>query len=77
MTKTLQGFDDSRSHYVFPLGSIGEEELLNSNQKRMLTELILRNIEDSREQEQRLALLEDLTVREADKAIFEYMAANW
>ena len=78
MTKVIaHGFDGPRGHYVFPLGSIGEEELINNGQRRTLTELILRNIEDSNEQEQRLALLDDLTVREADKAIFEFMAANW
>ena len=76
MTKTLHGFDDFGKHYVFPVG-IGMEEPIRNTQRRELTELILRNIEDSNEQEQRLALLDDLSVREADKAIFEFMAANW
>ncbi len=74
---TVSSFGDSRSGYVFPVGSIGQEELISNQQRRTLSELISRNIEDEDEREGRLASLDDLTVREAESAIFEFLTASW
>ncbi|MCX6752433.1 MAG: hypothetical protein NTZ87_02940 [Candidatus Nomurabacteria bacterium] len=76
-TMIASGFDSRKSRAFLKNYTMEEEKMISREQRRTLTELIMRSIEDDSEREYRLAALDDLTAKEATAEIFEFEMATW
>jgi desulfoferrodoxin (superoxide reductase-like protein) len=73
----IASFDSPRKRYAFPTKYIGVEQMITAQQKHKLIDLIYANIHEEWDRELRLSQLEDLTEREAEKVIWEYLTAKY
>jgi 3-dehydroquinate dehydratase len=71
-TKARCGMFGPRRGYFFPEYDTRSEEMINSRQRRQLTDYIMSlHNDDEDEKEQKLAQIEEMTSAEADDYLFE------
>lgn len=71
VTKTKTNwFDGQEGNYVFPVEYI-EDGMITRSQKKTLTDLILQNVYDEDDREQKISQLSELSSSEADDFIFD------
>jgi hypothetical protein len=76
MTKTaIASFESPRRMHFFP--EYREVEMISARQKSTLTSLIYQNITEENERENLISQLEDMTSKDAARAIFEFEMGRW